>query len=412
MRRPETWISHPNDGLMTIDLAAPYRDSFDRLSYGGFLAMAAQLPPPRFVFMEINKRCNLRCSHCDFWQRDDEDKADYFQPTQKRALLDEFVAMNPRGHVVICGGEPMLDLDDYFDLTKACRERGLTALSVVNGTRIRRPEMAERLILEGPHEISISLNSHIEALHDETRGVEGAFQKAVNALRLLVDAKRRLKATETRIYVMGLIYSRNYRYIDGFYDFVLNDIGADQLKLNFIQPSFGQAGELDPFFAAESDVDGDELVDIIAACDHKYGLGLNPVWLEQVRMYFHSLQGIEDKDRGWGASAGTLRHICNTYERNVMINHYGVARLCFSTQFPGKKITRPGDFTDFWNGANQLRARMRRCNQFCGISHSVRRESSTLKGRAKMTDHETRRGMFPAPSMAHELLEGMRALVR
>src|SRR5262245_27881529 len=224
--------------------------------------MSSPIPPPRFVFMEINKRCNLRCSHCDFWQRNDDDKADYFQPLQKRAVLDEYAVMNPKGNVVICGGEPMLDAADYFDLTTACRERGLTALSVVNGTRIRRPEMAERMIREGPHEISISLNSHIEALHDNTRGVSGAFQKAVNALRLLVDARKRLGASETRVYVMGLIFARNYRFIDGFYDFVLNDIGADQLKLNFLQPTFGQAGELDPFFGVESDVDGDELVEI------------------------------------------------------------------------------------------------------------------------------------------------------
>jgi sulfatase maturation enzyme AslB (radical SAM superfamily) len=373
--------------------------------------MTALLPPPRFVFMEINKRCNLRCAHCDFWQRDDGDKANYFQPAQKRALLDEYAAMNPKGNVVICGGEPMLDVDDYFDLTTASRERGLTTQSVVNGTRIRRPEMAERMIREGPNEISISLNSHIEALHDETRGVSGAFRKAVNALRLLVDAKKRLGASDTRIYVMGLIYARNYRDIDGFYDFVLNDIGADQLKLNFIQPSFGQAGKVDPFFAAESDVDGEKLADIIVHCDKKYGLNLNPIWIEQVRMYFRSLAGIGDKERGWAASGGTQEHICNSYDRNVMINHYGIARLCFSVQFPGKKIIEPGDFTDFWNGASGLRARMQRCNQFCGISHSVRRESSTIKGRAKMTDHQERHGLFPPPSMAHELLAGIRALL-
>ena len=162
----------------------------------------------------------------------------------------------------------------------------------------------------------------------------------------------------------------------------------------------------------DAGVDGDELVKIISACDQKYQLGLNPEWLRQVGMYFRSLAQITDLDKGWGASQGTSEHICNSYDRNVMINHYGVARLCFSDQFPGKQLAQSGDFTRFWNRANDIRAKMRRCNQFCGISHSVRRESSTLKGRDKMLAHQAQNGTFRAPSMAAELLYGLRALAR
>ncbi|MGF1453742.1 MAG: radical SAM protein [Alphaproteobacteria bacterium] len=378
------------------------------------MSVTLTIPPPRFVFMEVNKRCNLKCTHCDFWQRDDDDRANYLSLEQKRSILEEFAEINPEGNLVICGGEPMLDLEEYFGLAAAARQNGIRVLSVVNGTRIRRAEMAERMVREGPNEISISLNSHIPALHDETRGVPGAFEKATEAIRLLVDAKRRLGAEDTRIYVMGLIFGRNYREIDGFYDFVLNDLGADQLKLNFIQPSFGQAGEIDPFFEAESDVDGDEIVDIISRCNEKYGLGLNPIWIGQVGMYFRSLAKInkDDRKRGWGASKGTDEHICNTYNRNIMINHYGVARLCFSVGFPGKVLEKRGDLTSFWAGANGIRARMRKCNQFCGISHSVRRESSTEKGRDKMVAHEARFGVVPPPGPVTELMEGIRAFIR
>ena len=146
--------------------------------------------------------------------------------------------MHPGGAVVICGGESMLDLEDYFAIAGDCRELGLRCLSVINGTRVRDPERADRMILAGPHEISVSLNSHRAELHDRTRGVKGAFAKAVKALRLLLEARARNSA-DTRIYAMGLIFDENYREIDAFYDFVLNDVGADKLKLNFIQPSFG-----------------------------------------------------------------------------------------------------------------------------------------------------------------------------
>lgn len=372
---------------------------------------AEGFPPPRFVFMEINKSCNLRCQHCDYWQFDDKDRANYLTTDRKRQILAEFAAMNPTGQVVICGGEPMLAVQEYFTIAGTCRELGLRCLSVVNGTRIRRPEMAERMVAEGPHEISISLNSHREELHDLTRGVPGAFRKAVAALRLLLEARDRLGADDTRIHVMGLIYGANYREIEDFYDFVLNDIGADKLKLNFLQPAFGQLGETDPFFAEQGDVDADELVAIIQRCDERFGLGFNPVWLRQVAMYFRSLRAIGDRDKGWRSASGTQEHICNTYERNVMINNYGVARLCFATGFPGKALVKPGDFKAFWQGSNAIRARMRRCNAFCGISHSVRRESSTLQGNDKLGAHRSRFGPIPPPGPVAEIMAGIRALV-
>jgi hypothetical protein len=63
-----------------------------------------------------------------------------------------------------------------------------------------------------------------------------------------------------------------------------------------------------------------------------------------------------------------------------MVNHYGVARLCFSTGFRGQKLERYGDLSAFWNEAADIRRKMRKCNQFCGISHSVRAQSSTQAG--------------------------------
>ena len=58
-----------------------------------------------------------------------------------------------------------------------------------------------------------------------------------------------------------------------------------------------------------------------------------------------------------------------------------------------------------------IRARMRRCNQFCGISHSVRRESSTLKGRAKLDAHVDTHGEVPAPSLKTEIELGVRKIL-
>lgn len=340
------------------------------------------LPPPRFLFLQINKRCNLRCEHCDFWKLDDADRARYLSQARRREVLAEFAGLNPAGAVVICGGESMLDLEDYFDVCASARALGLRCLSVINGTRVRDEALAERMIREGPHGISVSLNSHRRELHDRTRGVAGAFDKAVGALRLLIAARARApESSGTEIHAMGLIFDENYLELEDFYAFALQDVGVDKLKLNFLQPTFGQLGEADPFFAEHHQVDADRLVEVIRRCDARFGLGLNPVWLEQVHMYFSSLRGCADAGRGWGSHTRTREHICNTYERNIMVDHYGMARLCFSHAFPGMRLEKPGDLGLFWREAEFVRSAMRRCNQFCGISHSVRRETSTIASR-------------------------------
>jgi MoaA/NifB/PqqE/SkfB family radical SAM enzyme len=348
------------------------------------------LEPPSFLFIHVNQRCNLRCQHCAFWKRNDSEREKYLTWERKSEILREFAELSGDGAVVICGGESMLDLEDYYAISGECRRLGLRCMSVTNGTRIQNESDAERLILSGPTEILVSLNSHREDLHDRTRGVQGAFSKAVNAIRLLVNARERNPGKNTKIYVMALVFDENYRELEAFYDFVLNDLKADKLKLNFLQPSFGWSEPVDSFFAEHGKIDAGLLVRTIAHCNEKFALNLNPVWMEQVGMYFRSLNGIVDAKLGWRMKSRTEEHICNSYRRNIMVDLYGMARLCFSPDFRGRQLVKYGDLRRFWESAGSTRKKMMKCNQFCAISHSVRRESSTL------TPNRPKRAYFAA----------------
>jgi MoaA/NifB/PqqE/SkfB family radical SAM enzyme len=317
----------------------------------------------------------------------DDNKAYYLSWPRKRELLAEYAGLSPGATVVTCGGEPMLDLEEFFDLSRECRRLGLRCLSVTNGTKVNHPHIADRMIDEGPHEITVSLNSRLQEVHDRTRGVKGSFRMAVNALRLLLRARSNQSEKEPeketgmkpRIYAMAVICEQTYRDLDAFYDFVLNDVGADKLKLNILQPTFGGTGP-DAFFADNTVADYEELGRVIERCDAKYNLGINPRWLAQVKMYFRSVATARDPAQGWAIGDGTEEHICNTYERNVMVDLFGTARLCFSLVFPGFRLHKPGDLRRFWyEVSNPIRATMEGCNRHCGISHSVRRENATLK---------------------------------
>jgi hypothetical protein len=52
------------------------------------------LRSPRFLFIEVNKRCNLKCLHCDFWLRTDDDRDRYLSVPGRSAVIAEFAELS------------------------------------------------------------------------------------------------------------------------------------------------------------------------------------------------------------------------------------------------------------------------------------------------------------------------------
>ncbi len=338
-----------------------------------------QLEPPKFLFVDINLQCNLKCKHCMYWTREEIVLPSHISVDRRAEIITEFHSMNPQGTVVICGGEAMMNPERYFPITRLCRQLNLRCLTVVNGTKITDEASAEQMITEGANEITVSLNSHLESVHDHTRGIVGSFKFATDAIRLLLAARKKLN-TNTPIFAMAVICQQNYKELDAFYDFVLNNLGADKLKLNFLQPTFGYLDSMkeDKFYRDNIVTDYEELIQIIEHCNVKYNLNLNTEYIDVVKLYHRSVNKNGDASKGW-AGKGTEKPICNSYERNIMVDMHGTARLCFSTGFEGTQLNQVGDLKKFWYSNDNLRKRMAICTQYCGISHSVRRISATNK---------------------------------
>jgi len=335
--------------------------------------------PPRFLFLATNQRghCNLHCGHCNFWQ--DKVKVPELSIERRNEIIEEFAELaEPGAAVVTCGGESLIDGNEYFSVTRKCRKVGLRCLSVFNGSFVE--QCASRLIVEGPSEILVSLDSPFQSVHDGLRGK--SFEAAVTGIRRLLEVRKGSSKWShaprwvPKIYVMAIVSERNYRDLDDFYDLVLNELGADKLKLNFLQPTFG-GGSPDDFFSENVIKSVGGLLGVLRRCDEKYKLRLNPKWIDAVAMYHRSVAENDNAIEGWSHQKGTREHICNSYERNIMVDLGGLARLCYYPSFSSQQLSSPGDLKNFWEGAH--RGQMKTCNRYCGISHSVRRESATRR---------------------------------
>ena len=342
------------------------------------------MKPPRFLFLQLNERCNLKCLHCNYWKslrplRSQLSKDD------RKSIVEEFAGMNPDGTLVICGGEPMLDLDGYFHLCHVCRTHNIRCLSVVNGSMISTPKMAKRIMEQGPDEITISLDDPTPDIHDRLRGRPGAFDSACQALSLMTSCRNESNS-KTKIFAMMLLCQDNYRHLDSMYHLALNILKADKLKINILQPTFNpHPSRLEPpsdlFFAQQSQLDVDFLMNELEACASKYHIHFNPEWLDQVKSYLSVLQGAKDLASGWCSPIATQTTICNSADRNIMIDMQGQIGLCFAAlfgKFPASRWETQGDLKKIWEDNESARSLMKNCRALCGISHSVRRVSATL----------------------------------
>jgi len=328
------------------------------------------LPPPEYLYVELTRRCNLRCEHCDFYKsKRDLEMSD--------ATLMEIVSTFSRigGRVVVtCGGESSLTGERFWTLHRHARAMGLESFSVTNGTRITDSNV-DRWLTEGPSEITVSLDSSRPEKHNDWRGLPN-WHQAVKGTAALLNRRVELEA-KTKIYLMTIVAERNYRDLPDLYYLAYRDLGVDKLKLNIAQPTFGFRRE-DTWFAQNAPKDPDELIRIISSCDKNYGIKRNPQWLSDVHMYCSAVQRDESAIGGRHRIGQTDWNICNSGDRNIWISYKGTARLCPSAKWPGERIRSGQDIVRLWRNAH-WREQMRGCRDLCGISHSVRREPSLLR---------------------------------
>ena len=134
----------------------------------------------RLVAWETTRNCNLDCIHCRASatagpHSGELDTAEAFR------LLDQ-IAEIAKPIIILTGGEPLLR-DDIFDIAAYGTRKGLRMVMAPNGTLVTEP-IARKLVDSGIKRISISLDGATRESHDEFRKVDGAFDGALNAMKI------------------------------------------------------------------------------------------------------------------------------------------------------------------------------------------------------------------------------------
>ncbi len=130
------------------------------------------------VVWNCTRRCNLHCMHC-YSSSENREYPGELTTEQGKKLIDDLADFGVPT-LLLSGGEPLMR-SDVVELGAYARQKGLRVVLSTNGTLIDR-EMATRLKGAGLAYVGISIDGMRE-VHDKIRGVKGAFDKSIQALR-------------------------------------------------------------------------------------------------------------------------------------------------------------------------------------------------------------------------------------
>lgn len=196
-------------GLLTEK--EPYRQ--------GMIKKVKADPPLRVVFIELTKKCNLRCRHCyvpdcsDSAKRMNNGQLTFVKVCDLISQIDELGVME----LQLTGGEPFI-LPYALDIIKEAQSRLIPCSVFTNGTLMT--EDVFRYITGNNYGLIfyVSLDGHQET-HDAFRKSQGAFQKTIEAIKRLLQI-----GCDVRINTS--IGRHNIAEIRQFIEFVKNEFGV------------------------------------------------------------------------------------------------------------------------------------------------------------------------------------------
>lgn len=180
---------------------------------------------PLVMSWNVTRECNMKCSHC-YINATDKKLDNELTTAEAKKLMDQIYEVSAP-LLILSGGEPLLR-PDIYELIEYGSKKGLKIGLGSNGSLIDEAT-ARKLKESGIATVSISIDSNIPKQHDEFRGVDGAWEKAVEACRAL-------RKNNVLVQVNTTLTQQNYSQINDIMSLAEN-IGVENFHLFFLVPT-------------------------------------------------------------------------------------------------------------------------------------------------------------------------------
>lgn len=187
---------------------------------------------PITLQFELTGQCNLKCKHC-YNRSGDADRQTLMTPEKWCELARQIVSDGGIFQCIISGGEPLLLGDKLFDIMDILHDDGTSFVVITNGFLLTK-KMARRFNKYRYFWFQISIDGATAELHDEFRGVEGSFNRAVNGALEISD-------TGIPLVIAHTVTPKNLSHVEEMIQLSYN-LGANSIILGEVTPS-GRAYE-------------------------------------------------------------------------------------------------------------------------------------------------------------------------
>lgn len=183
------------------------------------MPFSAELTAPYRMDLAITYRCNNDCHHC--YNARARSFPEMSTENWKQVIDKVWDLTIP--HIVFTGGEPTLR-NDLPELISYAEKKGLITGINTNGRRLSQPEYVKSLVDAGLDHVQITLESHLDSIHDEMVNCLGAWKQTTEGIRNVL---------KTPLYMMTntTLLQPNSKYLDGLLDY-LSGLGVPTVGLN------------------------------------------------------------------------------------------------------------------------------------------------------------------------------------
>lgn len=197
--------------------------------------------PPKVISIRMSNACNMKCKMCGQPRMDDTSvPRDFFtnhlKIEQWKDLIDQ-VARN-RPNLYLWGGEPFI-YGRVLELVRYAKDKKLTCQINTNGLLLKK--RAEEVVDSGLDDLIVSIDGPAE-VHDEIRGIRGAFDKIREGILLIQEIKKSRGTRKPIVRVRGTVNPYNFEHLFSLVD-ISKDFGADSLNFNHFWFTSQEQGE-------------------------------------------------------------------------------------------------------------------------------------------------------------------------
>ena len=351
--------------LTTIDWGALAGGAFDYNVRSHFATLQ-----PKILQLITNYRCNARCAMCNIWQLPHKHE---LTVAEFKTLMDPDPIFDGIDQLTVAGGESSLrtDLVELVEYLVGRMPRLRTLSMVSNGFLPKRivEQVGDVLRLIEPRGVKLSMSVSLDGIgtmHDQVRGIPGAFDKA---LETLTGLKALQQEHDFWLGTGFVVMHENLRYAREFRDWA-RGLGLD---VGFQLVGFHESyvGNLD----RQNDVDfrpedREELIAFMQGLAGERSVRNYPAfyWADMVRMY---------RD---GAARTTP---CPFTLEGLALDAYGDVFYCLSSPRIGNFLEEKRSVGEIYYDPKNLRFRTDEmikqmcpgCNSACGTEIALKKDA-------------------------------------